>query len=574
LIHYPANTIACGHVSFIGGSRATIRLDCAHAPSLASTLCVGGMVQIRGRETLAIAVVTSVSEDTASASGDLVAQVDLMGELLCGADGTPFFQRGISEYPPIRSKVELLGDDHLRLIHDVAARHTIRIGSLTQDRDVPAYVNIDEMLEKHFAVLGTTGVGKSTGVALMLREVLHRRPAQRIFLIDPHNEYANCFGNAARVLSPDNLRLPFWLFNFEEIVDAIFKARPGVEEEIEILAQAIIEAKNVYADERDTGRLRLRRIEAPNAGYTVDTPVPYRLTDLLAVIDQRMGKLESRSDFPYYHRLMMRIESLNNDPRYRFMFENANLGGDTMVETIARLFNLDEGEKQVTVMQLAGFPAEVVDSVVSVLCRMAFDFGVWSGGAVPLLVVCEEAHRYAPSAATAGFGPTKKAVSRIAKEGRKYGLSLGLVTQRPADLDPTIISQCNTLFVMRMANDRDQAIVRAAVSDAASSLLAFLPSLGVREVFAFGEGVALPTRVRFGELDARYLPKPFASDGLIERSGTLPRGTVAAIVNRWRRGGMSGRHATPYSEEPGEAPGAAADNAAPRYEIPPVLTGF
>jgi hypothetical protein len=135
-----------------------------------------------------------------------------------------------------------------------------------------------------------------------------------------------------------------------------------------------------------------------------------------------------------------------------------------------------------TIMQLAGFPAEVVDSVVSVLCRMAFDFGLWSDGASPLLFVCEEAHSYASADRNVGFGPTRKAVSRIAKEGRKYGVHLALITQRPAELDATIISQCNTLFAMRLANDRDQALLRSAVSDAAANLLSFVPSLGTREV--------------------------------------------------------------------------------------------
>src|SRR5256886_12469696 len=123
---------------------------------------------------------------------------------------------------------------------------------------------------------------------------------------------------------------------------------------------------------------------------------------------------------------------------------------------------------------------------------MAFDFGLWSDGVSPLLFVCEEAHRYASADRNIGFGPTRKALSRISKEGRKYGVFLGLVTQRPAELDATIVSQCSTLFVMRMANERDQAIVRSAVSDAAASLLGFVPALGTREVFAFGQGIALP----------------------------------------------------------------------------------
>src|SRR5207247_1790261 len=156
-------------------------------------------------------------------------------------------------------------------------------------------------------------------------------------------------------------------------------------------------------------------------------------------------------------------------------------------------------------------PSEVVDAVVSVLGRMAFDFGLWSDGALPLLFICEEAHRYASADKTIGFGPTRRAISRIAKEGRKYGVFLGLVSQRPAELDPTIISQCSTLFVMRMSNDRDQALIRSAVSDAAANLLSFIPSLGTREVFAFGSGVAIPSRLTFKELPAALRPSSEAA---------------------------------------------------------------
>src|SRR6202043_1800809 len=133
-------------------------------------------------------------------------------------------------------------------------------------------------------------------------------------------------------------------------------------------------------------------------------------------------------------------------------------------------------------------------------CRMAFDLGLWSDGPNPVLLVCEEAHRYMAADHNIGFCPRRAALLCIAKAGRKYGVFLGLVTQRPAELDPTILSQCSTLFVMRMVNDRDQAILRSAVSDAAANLLAFVPSLGTREAFAFGEGVALPTRLTFCDL--------------------------------------------------------------------------
>jgi uncharacterized protein len=370
---------------------------------------------------------------------------------------------------------------------------------------------------------------------VILRQVLEARPELRVFLIDPHNEYGHSFRERAQVVNPKNLRLPFWLFNFEETVDVFFRGRPGLDEEVEILSQVIPQAKSMFAGTRGGERHTLRRTEFGGPAYTVDTPVPYRLSDLIQLIDERMGKLENHSTAIRYSRLITRIETVREDPRYAFMFDNANVGGDSIVEVLGHLFRLPANGKPMTVMQLAGFPAEVVDSVVSVLGRMAFEFGLWSDGAVPLLFVCEEAHRYAPADRTIGFGPTRKAISRIAKEGRKYGVFLGLVTQRPADLDATIISQCSTLFAMRMANDRDQAIIRFAVSDAAASLLAFVPSLGTREVFAFGEGVALPTRLRFSKLPAEFLPKSeSASTARIDSSRGIDTAFIEAVVERWR----------------------------------------
>jgi hypothetical protein len=253
-----------------------------------------------------------------------------------------------------------------------------------------------------------------------------------------------------------------------------------------------------------------------------------------------MGKLENRSSRMKYNRLIMRIEAVRNDPRYAFMFENANVGGDTMAEVLGQLFRVPTNGVPMTIMQLAGFPAEVIDSVVSVLCRMAFDFGLWSDGAVPLLFICEEAHRYASADRTVGFGPTRKALSRIAKEGRKYGVFLGLVTQRPAELDPTILSQCSTLFAMRMANDRDQALLRSAVSDAAANLLAFVPSLGTGEVLAFGEGVALPTRLKFKRLPDDLLPRSESvNNARMESSGGVNESFLESVIERWRGATMS-----------------------------------
>jgi hypothetical protein len=197
---------------------------------------------------------------------------------------------------------------------------------------------------------------------------------------------------------------------------------------------------------------------------------------------------------------------------------------------------------------------------------MAFDFGLWSDGASPLLFVCEEAHRYAPATSKVGFGPTRRALSRIAKEGRKYGVFLGLVTQRPAEIDTTIISQCSTLFVMRLSNDRDQALIRSAVSDAAANLLTFIPSLGTGEVFAFGPGVALPARMKFREMPEATRPTSEAGGNTRPVAGTSPdRDLIAAVIERWRASTMSHRANLDDDEL-----GSWRDDAAPvRPETPP-----
>jgi hypothetical protein len=319
-------------------------------------------------------------------------------------------------------------------------------------------------------------------------------------------------------------------------------------------------------------RFGLRKVDPKRAGFTVDTPVPYLLADLVHLIDERMGKLENRATRMHCHRLLARLDSLKNDPRYGFMFENANVGGDTMAEILTNLFRLEPNGQPITVMQLAGLPTEVVDAVVCVIARMAFDFGLWSEGAMPLLFVCEEAHRYAPADRSVGFAPTRRALMRIAKEGRKYGVYLGLVTQRPGELDPTIISQCNTLFAMRMANERDQALLRSAVTDAVANLLGFVPSLGTREVVAFGEGLPLPTRMRFTELPPDRLPRSetFRLEDWDE-AAQAERGFVRQVVERWRGATSGSRPADEGAPEPAaaaapvnpaagllDAPGAAA----------------
>jgi hypothetical protein len=537
-----------GRVHSISGSQAMVGILIeALGGSHRAGITVGKFVKIQTGKALLVGVITDVSIQTSSALKEqdcaAIARVDLMGEFDQREAGATRFRRGVSDYPTIGDAVQPLTNSELRVVFDGSGPKTIKIGHLHQDSTVSACVDVDEMLSKHFAVLGTTGVGKSSAVALILQQILQARPDLRIFLLDAHNEYGHCFGTRAFVVNPSNLKLPFWLFNFEEIIDVFFAGRLGVEEEIEILSEVIPLAKSNYTQYRSsTERPAIKKLDSKSIGYTVDTPVPYRLADLVTLLDERMGKLENRSSRMNYHKLITRIETVSNDPRYGFMFENANVGGDTMAEAISQLFRLPADGKPMTIMQLAGFPAEVVDAVVSVLSRIAFDFGLWSDGAAPLLFICEEAHRYASTDRTIGFAPTRRAISRIAKEGRKYGVFLGLVTQRPAELDPTIISQCSTLFAMRMSNDRDQELLRSAVSDTAANLFAFVPSLGTREALAFGVGVPLPTRLTFAELPQHSIPR---SEAFANKSDLHANGQdlnfIASVVERWRGATISQR---------------------------------
>jgi DNA helicase HerA-like ATPase len=537
-----------GRVTAISGAQASIGLTAGRdAQTGVVGATVGRFLGIIGTRSIIVGLITEISEQPAQADGSVpysaVARLDLLGEIKPAPAGGVRFQRGVTDYPSIGAAAALMSERELRLVYEVPGADVVHIGQLQQDSSVSACINIHELLSKHFAILGTTGVGKSSGVAVILQQILQARPNLRIFLVDPHNEYASCFGERAQVLTPRNLKLPFWLFNFEEIVDVIFGGRPGVEEETELLFEAIPAAKAAYLQYRAaTDRSLTKRRDPKTTGYTADTPVPYRADDLVNLIDERMGKLENRSSRMTYHKLLTRIQTVRNDPRYAFIFENANVGGDTMAEVLSLVFRLPPNGKPMTIMQLAGFPAEVVDAVVSVVSRMAFDFGLWSDGVAPLLFVCEEAHRYAPADQTIGFGPTRRALSRIAKEGRKYGVFLGLVTQRPAEIDARIISQCNTLFVMRMSNDRDQALIRSAVSDAAASILKFVPSLGTREVFAFGPGVAIPTRLKFKDLPPDLRPHSEASTGTrIDSGANVERDFLAPVIERWRSATMSQR---------------------------------
>jgi DNA helicase HerA-like ATPase len=525
-----------GHVVQCDGARAVIA---AHADyedgSVTGLWSVGKMISINLATTRTVGLVYAINKSDRQWASDsrnaIEVSVELIGEVRDDpANGKPVFDRGITTYPYIGAIAHRIRARDLAAVYDLAGRRSVTVGQLSQDESIAACIAIDDTLNRHFAVVGTTGVGKSTAVALLLRKAIEARPDLRVLILDPHNEFAPALPEFAVRIDSRSLDLPFWMFRLEEFTEVLFRGRESVPEEVDLLRDLIPLAKHSYRSPGATPQLR--RGSDGNA-ITADTPVPYRMADLLRLIDERMGMLETKNDRPVYRSLRNRVEAAVNDPRYRFMF-HSRLIEDTIHETIGRIFRVPHQGKQITCFEMAGMPSEVVNSVCSVLARLAFDLALWSDGRLKLLVLCEEAHRYMPSDPRLGFAPTRHAMSRIAKEGRKYGCYLGVVSQRPGELDPTILSQCSTVFAMRLANDQDQAIIRSAIADSSASTLSFLSSMGQREAIAFGEGVATTMRLKFERMAGHLLPGVAKKQAEESEPGEAGDIDLAAIVERLR----------------------------------------
>ncbi|CAM5769139.1 ATP-binding protein [Bosea minatitlanensis] len=511
-----------GRVIACDGGRATILSAVSTGSWLAEDAwAIGRMVSINLGRSRIVALVYRVHAVAAAwtdtAENPIQVEVEFLGEVLEGPGGAVRFQSGITGYPPIGAVAHRIRAGDLALVHDLGEREGAVIGEITQDASVPATVDIRSMLSRHFALLGTTGVGKSSAVALLLRKAVALRSRLRVLILDPHNEYSSAFPDLSLTIDGDALDLPFWMFRQEELADIVFRGRPALDDEPDILREAVAAARSRYRmpaapdPARDFGSSLLKRpldlggTRGARPEAAPDAPTPYRLKDVFAAIDELIGLHEQRWPRAALRSLRVRLESLQADPRYGFMFGRANMY-ETMAPILGQIFRIPMHGRPITAFQLGGLPGEVVNAVASVLSRLAFELAMASEGALEVLLLCEEAHRYVPSDPGLGFAPTRQAIARIAKEGRKYGAYLGVVTQRPGELDPTILSQCSTIFAMRLANERDQQIIRSAISDASASTVGFLSSIGNREAIAFGEGVATTMRMRFAALAPHELP--------------------------------------------------------------------
>ena len=526
-----------GRVVQCDGARATLAAYAIDGGDASKRLwTVGRMVSVNLGNIRTVGLVyrieTPVQRWAEDGVNPIAVHVELVGEVRDQEGGKPVFDRGITVYPHIGAIAHRIRTRDLEAVYDLAGRRALTIGQLSQDESIEARIAIDDTLNRHFAVVGTTGVGKSTAVSLLLRKAIAARPDLRVLILDPHNEFSSAFPEHAIRVNSHSLELPFWLFRLEELVEVLYRGREAVPEEVDLLRDLVPQAKQLYRAPANGG---LMRRATDTNGITADTPVPYRMADVLRMIDERMGMLETKNERPFYRSLRVRIDAAVNDPRYRFMFASRVID-DNIHETIGTIFRVPHHGRPITCLELAGLPSEVINSVCSVLARLAFDLALNSHGKLKLLVLCEEAHRYMPADPRLGFAPTRHALSRIAKEGRKYGCFLGVVTQRPGELDPTVLSQCSTVFAMRLANEIDQDIIRSAIADSSASTLSFLSSMGQREAIAFGEGVATTMRMKF-EFQAHLIPGSHGYEPDDEATAHEDEVDLIALVENLRRTG-------------------------------------
>jgi len=526
-----------GQISDIAGSGARVdiigrrlaELSTDPDPSVALSGQVGSQIKVEcGRKWL-LANVRSLKVLDAEA-GLLTADIDFLGEgdEDGGTGKLVNFKRGITSYPIPGSKAYPVTGGDLKQMFAADERANIEIGTVFPTKDVRAALYVDALLGKHFALLGSTGTGKSTSAALIMHRICDMSPEGHIVMIDPHGEYSAAFKGNGELFNVDNLAMPYWLMNFEEHCEVLITSEGADrQQDMDILAKCLLQAraKNRAAE----GLTKL----------TVDSPVPYTLSDLTNAISHQMGLLNKATDTAPFMRLKSKIDELKSDPRYQFMFSGM-LVADSMGAFISKIFRLPARGKPISIIDVSGVPSDIVSVVVAVLSRLVFDYAIWSRSEVqrPILLVCEEAHRYVPSDKTSSGQAVRKVLERIAKEGRKYGVSLGLITQRPSDLAEGVLSQCGTIIAMRLNNDRDQAFVKSAMPEGSRGFLDVIPALRNRECIVCGEGVSIPIRVAFDDLERDR--RPASSDPLFSelwRQSGEEEAMVARVVKRWRAQG-------------------------------------
>lgn len=493
------------------------------------------------------------------------------------------FERGVSQFPTINDEVHLVTADDLRIIYgETVGEDHLAIGHIASTSGIAGGLGLNKLLTRHCAVVGSTGTGKSNMVGVLLEALADPGlPSARVLVIDPHGEYATAVGTTGRVFrvtpeSADDQRLsvPFWALPFDELCDiALGQMQPGAESAVrdEVTARKVAAAAKLPQP-------------PPEEAITADSPIPFCIRRLWFDLDDyerrtladratgqaatlvRVGNPDrllsnvypdpaTGNNAPFVgprrgiSRQLELLRSRLTDGRFRFLFSPGDRLTPTADGTISG--DLDElaaswvgHERPITVLDVSGLPSEVRGAIIGTTLRIVYDLLFWSGNLPiagkqqPLLIVLEEAHLYLPEGTKSAAHRT---VTRIAKEGRKYGVGLLVVTQRPSEIDHTVLSQCGTLVSLRLTNAGDRSVVSAAMPDDLAGLSSMLPALRTGEALAVGEAVPIPTRIRI----RRARQKPEGSDpDVAEAWASDPRPDAAhyaAAVARWRAQSLSTR---------------------------------
>jgi len=487
---------------------------------------LGSYIVIKAGDSSVIGTISSVKTlDSApsSASPGLMQgakqtmEIQLIGTLRNGK-----FERGVSSFPMLGNQVQAATGADLKSIFSTYRDADFSPGSLSISSEERFYADPNKLFSKHIAIFGSTGSGKSCTTASIIQKVGNFENCH-VILLDLHGEYEPAFKSTGNIIKITELELPYWLMNFDELVETfIDESEASAHNQMMVMKEAILDSK------------RGKNLQLKDY-LTIDTPVFFDFLEVSA----RMRSLDTErtlggKEGPFYGqftRFLVRLESKLSDKRYEFLFKPKKYrSSDTFTELLTKLFGIDTG-KHVTILDLSRVPFDVINVLVSLLGRIIFDFNLWnpSRADFPVLVVFEEAHTYLSMHGRSVAA--RKTVERIAKEGRKYGVSCMIVSQRPSEISETITAQCNNFIAMRLLNPHDQGYVRKLVPDALSTLIDILPTLGQGEAFIIGDAVAIPSRVM---LD---MPSPTPASGDIKffekwKKGEKPT-TVSDVVNNW-----------------------------------------
>ena len=465
---------------------------------------------------------------------DRIIEANLFGEGEWNKDKL-VFERGVSTYPLPQQKVYLTTKDELAGIFEKNKnnQNQMAIGEHVGMTGISAYIDLNELLNKHSAILGSTGSGKSGTVTAIIQGILkyhsssEKKPGKtqwhpNIFILDPHNEYSSAFdeNNYEKLsIEKQNLKLPYWLFNLQETIELLIgKTASATPAQANIIKKALLE---------------VRKSTASNE-ITVDSPIPYDLEEFKKNIDSDKPPQESKQES--HLKILHKLELLRSDSRYNFIMENWQLKpkNNDLCEVIKKLIS---GKKHLKIIDLSGIPNEIAGIVSAVIARILFSIKIWQTpeerAKSPILLICEEAHRYIPAKGEAQYKSAQEAVKRIAKEGRKYGIGLMLVSQRPSEVEATVLSQCNSWIVLRTTNETDTSYIKSMIPDSLSTMTQMLSTLRRREALVIGQAITVPARILIKEL--QKLPRSGDIDFCKGwESPLLEQKEIETICNRWK----------------------------------------